>query len=124
MLPARWRSGRLRRTIAGVELPSDSLHFAFGPLLALLLVLFLGGLLRWTFGTGRDLVVPQRGEDYGLLTEVTVVPTGEAAEVLRQRLADEGLRATVAPTDDGSGRRILVFPDDVPAAKVVLARRE
>ncbi|MGH4026206.1 MAG: hypothetical protein ACRDRV_16660, partial [Pseudonocardiaceae bacterium] len=96
-----------------VELPSNGLHFFLGPLLALLLVALLGGLLRWTYGTHKQHVAPHtdmaEAEDLGLLREVAVVPTVEAATVLRRLLAADGIRATVRPTRDKTGHRILVF---------------
>ena len=108
-----------------MELPSNGLHFVLGPLLALLLVALLGGLLRWTYGTHKQHVAPHtdlaEAEDLGLLREVTVVPTREAADVLRRRLAADGIRATVRPTPDGTGHRILVFPRDEADAKVLLS---
>ena len=45
-------------------------------------------------------------------------PTFVEAEVLRRRLADAGLRATLAPTTQGP--RVLVFPEDAKAARLVL----
>ncbi len=112
-----------------MELPSNGLHFIVGPLLALLVVGLLGGLLRWTYGTHKQHVTPYAEEDaadaednLGLLREVAVVPTTEAADVLRRRLAADGIRATVRPTEDGAGRRILVFTEDESDARVVLAK--
>jgi hypothetical protein len=37
---------------------------------------------------------------------------------MRRRLVDAGLRATLAPTTDGP--RVLVFPEDVKNARLVL----
>ena len=109
-----------------MPLPSDSLHFLYGPLLALLVVAALGALLRWTFGTHREHRAPERDPhgDYGLLTEVAAVPSPAAAAVLRRRLAADGIRATLTPTGDGAGRRIMVFPADEGIARLVLARRD
>lgn len=110
-----------------VELPSNGLHFVAGPLLALLLVALLAGLLRWTYGTHRQHVTPHAENDLaeadlGLLREVAVVPTTEAAGVLRQMLTASGIRATVRPTADGANRLILVFAEDEAQAKLVLSR--
>ena len=108
-----------------MELPSTGLHFFVGPLLALLLVGLLGGMLRWTYGTHRQHVAPHSdsdAEDLGLLREVAVVPTVEAAEVLRRLLAVDDIRATVRPTADNAGQRILVFAEDESDAKVVLTK--
>ena len=38
--------------------------------------------------------------------------------MMRRRLVDAGLRATLAPTTDGP--RVLVFPEDVKTARLVL----
>jgi hypothetical protein len=83
-------------------------------------------LMRWTFGTGKGGPAP-RVEDpddptgFGLLEEVSVVPTATAAEVLRSRLGAQGIRATVSRAE-GGGYRLLVFPDDAVPARVVLSR--
>lgn len=92
-------------------------------------LLMMGGVavaLRWTFGTGRNLPgprVPDAGDPtgYGLLAEVSRVPTEAASEVLRVRLAEAGIRATVGHLDRG-GYRLLVFRDDLAPARVVLSR--
>ncbi|MGQ0773444.1 MAG: hypothetical protein ACT4NY_03345 [Pseudonocardiales bacterium] len=110
-----------------MELSLNGHHFLLGPLLALLVVGLLGGLLRWTYGTHRQHVAPPtEGSaddegDLGLLREVAVVPSAEAADVLRI-LAADGIRATVRPTTDDVGRRILVFAEDEPAAHALLSR--
>ena len=48
------------------------------------------------------------------------MPGAVAAEVLRGRLAAAGIRATLSR--DGPAYRILVFPDDLKAARVVLSK--
>ena len=65
--------------------------------------------------------------DYGLLVAVAAVPTKDDAEMLREVLAANGIRATVAaaPPDD-AGRpslRVLVFPDDAARARDLVASR-
>jgi hypothetical protein len=99
-----------------------SYSFAFGPLLALAAVGVLILLLRWAFSPGHSLVQrrPAVGTptEYGLLVPVAEPPTFVEAEMLRRRLEDAGLRATLAPTTDGP--RVLVFPEDVKAARLVL----
>ena len=67
--------------------------------LALMGVMVL--LLRWTFGTGRNqpgprIPDPDDPTGDGLLTEVSRVPTEPAAALLRRRLREAGIRATVA----------------------------
>ena len=99
-----------------------SYSFAVEPLIALGVVGVLALLLRWAFSTGHSLVErrPEVGspEQYGLLVPVAEPPTFVEAELLRRRLSDAGLRATLAPTTEGP--RVLVFPEDVKAARLVL----
>jgi hypothetical protein len=97
-------------------------YVLFGPLL---LMLVLALLLRWTFGTGRNqpgprIPDPDDPTGDGLLTEVSRVPTEPAAAVLRGRLREAGIRATVAR--EGPAFRLLVFPADEQDARVVLSR--
>jgi hypothetical protein len=69
----------------------------------------------------------ERSDDYGLLVAVATVPTRDDAEMLREVLAANGIRATVAPSPPGdSGRpslRVLVFPDDAARARDLVASR-
>ena len=100
----------------------ENYSYAFGPLVALVAVLVLVLLLRWTFSRGRSLVQrrPEAGseQEYGLLTPVASPATFVEAELLRRRLLDHGIRATLAPTTEGP--RVMVFPADVPLAGEVL----
>ena len=99
-----------------------SYSFIFGPVIALGVVGVLALLLRWAFSPGHSLVErrPEVGapEQYGLLVAIAEPPTFVEAEVLRRRLSDAGLRATLAPTTEGP--RVMVFPEDVKAARLVL----
>ena len=84
--------------------------------------------LRWTWGTGKDLPAvrvsdPDDPTGLGLLEEAGRVPDPTAAEILRNRLARADIRATVRRGHDGA-YRILVFPDDLVPAKLVLRTRE
>lgn len=101
-------------------MPDARLTMLIGAVLMLGIVLLA---LRWTFGTGRDLPAPHLPDpdDHtgdGLLTEVSRVPTEAAAQVLRTRLADAGIRATIGRADGAF--RLLVFPADLVDAKVVV----
>src|SRR3954452_25630010 len=127
--PRRFRGGRVRARLAARARRREtawvqwgSFSYAFGPVLALAAVGVLTLLLRWTFSHGHSLVErrPTVGTptEYGLLVPVAEPPTFVEAEVMRRRLEDAGLRATLAPTTDGP--RVLVFPEDVKAARVVL----
>lgn len=99
-----------------------SLSFAFGPFIAFAGLGVLMLLLRWAFAHDRSLVArrPRSSDpsDYGLLVVVAAPPTFVEAEVLRRRLEDLGVRATLAPTT--SGPTVMVFPDDLPAARLAL----
>lgn len=92
---------------------------------AALVIVLMALLLRWTFGTQNARRVPADDPDdpigSGLLEEVTRVPSETAAGMLRRRLAGQGIRATVARAEP-EGYRLLVFPDDLVNAKVVLSR--
>jgi hypothetical protein len=90
-------------------------------LLVLPVFALLVALLRWTFGDDRSVGLGGgEGSGYGLLREVAVAPTRDAADALRSRLRREGVRATTAPTEDGTGCRVLVFPTDEATARLVL----
>ena len=86
--------------------------------LVLMGLLTLG--LRWTFGTGKNLRIPDPNDPVGdgLLAEVARVPTESAAQVLRSRLTAAGIRATIGR--EGRSYRLMVFEDDVGQAKLVL----
>jgi hypothetical protein len=91
----------------------------------MLLLGLLALLLRWTFGTGRDqpgprIPDPDDPTGDGLLEEVSRVPTEPAAQVLRGRLREAGIRATVGRAE--GGYRLLVFHRDLVDARVVLSR--
>ena len=100
----------------------ESYSYAFGPLVSFGLLIVLVLLLRWTFSHGRSLVSrrPETGaeDEYGLLTAVARPSTFVEAELLRQRLIEHGIRATLAPTTDGP--RVMVFPADAAIAGEVL----
>jgi hypothetical protein len=93
-------------------------------LLILLCVLAaFAGLMRWSYGS--DTARPRsrrrsRQSDYGLLREIAIVPSHQAAQFVRERLRDNGIRSTTAPADDYGGQRVLVFPADVEAATAAL----
>jgi hypothetical protein len=100
--------------------PDARLTMIFGALLMLGIVLLA---LRWTFGTGRDqpapyLPDPDDPTGDGLLAEVSRVPTAAAAQVLRSRLAEAGIRSTIGRA--GQAYRLLVFPADLGNARLVV----
>ena len=101
-----------------------SYSLLFGPLVALLLVAVLTLLLRWTFSRGRSLVErpsrPGNETEYGLLVPVAQPSTFVEAEVIRRRLGEVGIRATLAPTTEGP--RVMVFDRDAGSARAHLAQ--
>ncbi len=94
----------------------------FGPLVALLVVGVLILLLRWAFGHGRSLVerrsTPGTPQEYGLLVRVAAPATFVEAEMIRRRLVDAGVRATLAPTTQGPA--VMVFSKDESIARHLL----
>lgn len=79
-------------------------------------------LLRWSFSRGKSVVErPRRvgnDDEYGIL-EVVATPTNYIeGEMLKRRLIDNGIKATLTQTKQGP--RILVFPNEVKAAQAVL----
>ena len=99
-----------------------SYSYLFGPVVAFGMVVVLALLLRWAFTRGRSLVQSPpragRSDEYGLLVPVAEPATFVEAEMLRQRLTDAGVTATLAPTTEGP--RVLVFPKDQDVARSVL----
>ncbi len=96
--------------------------YAFGPLVGLIGLGIIVVLMRWTFSRGRSLVERRSPagppSDYGLLETVASPPTFIQAEMLRQRLVEHNIRATLAPTTQGP--RVMVFPADAAIARAVL----
>lgn len=96
---------------------------ALGPLTALAAITVLVLLCRWVFSTTdrdrrsarRRAAVLSRG-DYGLLVPVATVRTAEDAELLREVLAGQRIRATITTGDDGL-RTVLVFRRDQEQAR-------
>ena len=102
-----------------------SYSFLFGPVVAFVALAVIVGLLRWAFSSGHSLVArqPRAGTEgeYGLLVTVAAPSTFVEAEMIRQRLEDAGMRATLAPTLQGP--RVMVFPEDAKTARALLATR-
>lgn len=79
-------------------------------------------LLRWAFSRGSSLVekpksIGAEGE-YGLLRVVATPSNHIEGEILRRKLVDHGIKATLTQTK--SGPRLFVFPEEVKAAQAVL----
>jgi hypothetical protein len=102
-----------------------SFSYAYGPIVAVGGIALLVVLLRWAFSSGSSVVERParsgRADEYGMLLPVAVPPSYAEGEMLRRRLEDAGVRATLASTSDGP--RILVWPDDEPRARSLLAQR-
>jgi hypothetical protein len=101
----------------------NSFSFAFGPIVAVVLVGVFVLILRWAFSRGSSVVAapPRPGAvaEYGLLVPVATPQTYVEGEMLRQRLEGQGVRANLASTLDGP--RLLVWPGDEEKARQVLA---
>ena len=104
---------------------SNSYSYALGPVLAFAGLGILILLLRWAFSRGHSVVAapPKRGkaQDYGLLIPIAQPGTYVEGEIVRRRLEDAGIRATLAQTLEGA--RVMVWPADADAARECLSRR-
>lgn len=102
----------------------NAFSYAFGPLVAAAMIGVLVLLLRWAFRRGASVVAaaprPGTPDDYGLLVAVASPPTYVEGEIVRRRLEDTGIRATLTTTLDGP--RVMVWPADAERARAVLAR--
>jgi hypothetical protein len=129
----------LATRLEAAQLPS-SLHYAAGPVVALIAVLGLGLLSRWWMAPSRP--QQQRRDqnrtrrDFGLLVPVAVRPRRSDAEELAALLEASGVRATVVveppgPTlvtatghvqrQPGGRHQVLVFGKDEPRAKSLIS---
>jgi hypothetical protein len=113
---------RLRQGDTGIVRPGSELDFLWEPGIALIVVGVLALLLRWTFSHGSSVVErrPRAGheDEYGALVPVASPGSVIEAEMLRLKLIDAGIRATLARTIDGP--RILVFPEEARTARALL----
>lgn len=103
----------------------NAYSYLFGPVVAALVFGVLVLLLRWAFGRGSSVVAgparPGPESEYGLLVPVATPSTYVEGEMVRRRLEDAGIRATLAQTLDGP--RVMVWPDDVTRARALLDPR-
>ena len=97
---------------------AGSLHYAVGPVIAVVVLVLLGLFLRWAFGSGPSRRRPSPGDD-GLLTKVATLSRRESAVALRAVLSDAGIRSTLRPTADRTV--VLVFPEDADRARSLAA---
>ncbi len=107
-------------------------HYLLGPVAALVAVGVLILASRWAFGSSRRPSAPRQPAgppDYGLLLPVATVRSREDASMLRELLAEAGIRGTVAPAASTRGRpatdfQLLVFPATAARARELLASSE
>jgi hypothetical protein len=104
---------------------TGNLAYLFGPLTAFAVVGVLMLLLRWAFSDRSTSLVARRpvaghSGEYGLLVPVASPATFVEGELLRRRLEDAGLRATLVPTADGP--RVMVFPENERVARAIIGQ--
>lgn len=79
-------------------------------------------LLRWAFSRGKSVIekpkVIGQENDYGLLKVVATPANHIEGEMLRRRLGEHGIKATLTQTK--SGPRLFVFPEELKAAEAIL----
>ncbi len=92
--------------------------YVAGPLVAFGVIGILAGILRWASSSEfkTDLPEPTAPNDFGLLRPVATVEDQTVARGLRQLLKRAGIRATVAPADDGRVH-VLVFESELDRAR-------
>lgn len=99
-----------------------SYSFLFGPVVSMLGIGVLVLILRWGWSRGHSVVErpirPAAMDDYGMLTAVATPNTVIEAEMLKQHLVTNGIRATVAITNVGP--RVMVWPESAPEARKLL----
>ena len=95
-----------------------SYSYAFGPLVAVAVLVVLVFILRWAFRRGESVVArPARTSDpldYGLLVPVAEPAGAAEAEAMVAQLRETGIRGSVVSTTDGL--RVMVWPADALAA--------
>lgn len=79
-------------------------------------------LLRWAFSRGKSVVErPSRvgnDDEYGLLEVVASPGNYIEGEMLKRKLQEHGIKATLTQTKQGP--RIMVFRNEVKAAQAIL----
>lgn len=103
-----------------------SFSYAFGPLVAVAVLVLLVVILRWAFARGQSVVAapPRAGhpQDYGLLVAIAAPASRDEAELTATRLRTAGITASVADTTQGV--RVMVWPQDAARAGQVLGTRQ
>ncbi|NBU32292.1 MAG: hypothetical protein EBS36_03870 [Actinobacteria bacterium] len=102
----------------------EAFSFAFGPIVGFLGIGAMVLVLIWAFSRGHSVVERPaksgRPTDYGLLMPIATPSDYIQGEMLRRRLVDSGIQATLATTNDGP--RILIWPGDADQAEAILSR--
>lgn len=120
-LPLRSPDGAGPRNNGGV--PSwGSFSYAFGPVVAVVVLVLLVLILRWAFSRGQSVVAsaPRPGSpaEYGMLVPVAEPADRAEADRLSSTLRQAGIRCSVASTTHGL--RVMVWPQDAARAAGVL----
>jgi hypothetical protein len=98
-----------------VPIDAGSLHYAVGPVIALLAVGLIALFLRWAFAADTP-TAPGPSDE--LLTPVATLTRRESALALRAVLSDAGIRSTIR--EPAAHRAdVLVFPEDLERARAL-----
>lgn len=105
----------------------SSYSFLFGPMVAMAALGVIIGICRWVFSTShregsdarRLAKLAPRG-DYGLLVPVATARTEADVAMLREVLADAGIRSTTGAAS-GGGTEVLVFRADANRARELVS---
>ena len=98
-----------------MPIEAGSLHYAVGPVIALLAIGLIALFLRWAFASGSSAAAPTRDE---LLTPVATLTRRESALALRAVLSDAGIRSTIRQPA-ANRADVLVFPEDLDRARAL-----
>jgi hypothetical protein len=93
---------------------AGSLHYAVGPVAAVVVLVLLILFIRWAFAPVRS--GNRSTPAQGLLRSVATTGTRGSALALRAVLSDAGIRSTISARDS-THVDVLVFADDVPRAR-------
>ena len=98
-----------------MPIDAGSLHYAVGPVIALVMVALIAVFLRWAFASNST-SKPVTGQE--LLTPVATLTRRESALALRAVLSDAGIRSTIR--EPAAHRAdVLVFPEDLDRARAL-----
>ena len=79
-------------------------------------------LLRWAFSRGNSLIEKPKSigdeDEYGLLSVVATPANHIEGEMLRRKLIEHGIKASLTQTK--SGPRLFVFPEEFKVAEAIL----